>query len=239
MKKHKRTYTIFSKIVLIGVVMITILMSIINGTYSNPIRVLGAFITLFVISSIVGVVPYFLFRNKIANPKIITFGVIYILLELFIIIGTIKAAPSDIGTTKSMWVDNCVNGGDEKKSDYCSCLFDGLVEKYTFEKFSEMGSSPELSQSIKDLGEKCLQNDGYLFDDELKEAYKESYVESCTNMGASESTCTCYFNTLTEELGLEGFVEMENILDEKPVNSPEVKKYLDAVAVQKNKCGSL
>ena len=229
----------FSKMVMAGVVLTTILMSVLNGAYSNPIRVFGAFFTLLVISSLVGLVPYYIFRNNIKNPKIVIFGIVYILIELLMIIPAIEAPPADIGATKLIWVDKCANGGDEKKSQYCNCLFDSLVEKYTFETFSKMGNSPELSQSINDLGKKCLQNNGYVFDNELKETYKKSYIKSCMNEGASEAACACYFNTLIEKLGLEGFGEMGKVLDEKPINSPEVKKYLDIVAEQKNKCGVL
>ena len=156
MDEPKKDYTVFSKVVTIGIVLTTVLMSIVNGTYSNPVRVFGAFFTLFVISSLVGLIPYFIFRNKIKNPKIIIFGIVYILLELLIIVATIKVAPSDISTIRPMWVDKCINGGDEKKFKYCNCLFDSLVKKYTWKKFSKMGSSPDLSQSIKDLGKKCL-----------------------------------------------------------------------------------
>ncbi|MDZ7587255.1 MAG: hypothetical protein U0946_05860 [Patescibacteria group bacterium] len=239
MDEHKKKYTVFSKVVITGIVLTTVLMSVINGTYSNPVRVFGAFFTLFVISSLVGLIPYFIFRNKVKNPKIIIFGIVYIILELLFIVATIKVSPSEISTTKPVWVDKCTNGGDGKKSKYCNCLFDSLAEKYTLDKFSKMGSSTELSQSINDLGKKCLQNDGYLFDNELKETYKKSYVENCIKKDASEITCTCYFNFLIERLGLEGFNEMGKALDEKPVNSPEVKKYLDIVTEQKNKCGVL
>ncbi len=239
MEDKKIVYTIFSKIVIAGVILTTFLMSIVNETFSNPARVFGAFLALLAISSLIGLVPYFIFRNKVKNPKIIIFGIIYIIIELLMIASTIEVAPADISTTRPIWVDKCANGGDEKKSNYCNCLFDSLVEKYTWEKFSKMSSSPELSQSMEDLGKKCLQKDGYIFDEELKETYKKSYVESCVNKGADEKICICYFNFLIEKLGLDGFDEMGKILDEKPVNSPEVKKYLDIITEQKSKCGSL
>lgn len=239
MDDQKKTYTVFSKIVIGSVLLATILMSIVNGSYSNPVRVFGAFLALFVVSILVGLIPYFILRNKVKNPKIIIFGIVYILLELLFIVATIKVAPSDIGTTKPMWVNKCANGSDEKKIKYCDCLFDSLVEKYTFEKFSKMESSPELSQSINDLGKKCLQNDGYVFDNELKETYKKSYITNCTREGASEVACTCYFDTLIEKLGLDGFGEMGKVLDEKPLTSPEVRKYLDIIEEQKSKCGLL
>ncbi len=239
MDEPKKEYTVFSKVIIAGVVLTTVLMSVINGTYSDPTRVFGVFLTLFIVSSLVGLVPYFIFRNKIKNPKIVIFGIVYIFLESLFIIATIKVSLSDISTTKPVWVEKCTNGGDEKKSKYCNCLFDSLAEKYTLEKFSKMGSSPELSQSINDLGKKCLQNDGYLFDNELKETYKKAYVESCVKEGANETTCTCYFNFLIEKLGLDGFNEMGKVLDEKPITSPEVKKYMDIVSEQKVKCGDL
>ena len=159
MDESKKTYTVFSKVIIAGIVLSTVLMSVVNDTYSNPIRVLGAFITLFAVSSLIGLIPYFIFRKKVKNPKIIIFGIVYILLESLFIVATIKVAPSDISTTKSMWVDKCTNNGDKEKTKYCNCLFDSLAEKYTLEKFSKMGSSPELSQSINDLGKKCFQND--------------------------------------------------------------------------------
>lgn len=244
MIENKKEYTFFSKAVIVGVVLTTILMSVINGTISNPVRVFGAFLPLFAVSSLIGIVPYLIFRNKIKNPKIVISGMVYILLELLLIVATIKVAPSDINEFKSTWINNCVKNiksgnNEEEKLRYCECVLNGLVEKYTWEKFSVMKSSPELSQITKDLGHKCMEKEGYLFGDNLKETYKSSYIESCVQTGASETTCSCYADFLIEKLGVDGFGEMGKVLDEKPINSPEVKKYLDIVTEQKNKCGSL
>lgn len=244
MIEQKKEYTVFSIAVITGVVLTTILMSVINSTYSNPFRVFGAFIALLVISLLVGLIPYLIFRHKIKNPKIIIFGIVYILLESLLIVATIKVTPSDMNKSKSIWINNCVknikNGNnEEEKLRYCECVLDGLIEKYTWEKFSVMKSPPELSQITKDLGHKCMGKEGYLSDDELKETYKNSYIKSCIETGANEDTCSCYVDFLIERLGVEGFVEMGEIVDEKPLNSPEVEKLLEIVSEQKVKCGSL
>lgn len=237
--KIKKEYTVFSKVVIAGAIFTTILMSIINGTLFNPARTLGALIALLGISFLLGIVPYFIFRNKIKNSKIIIFGIVFIFCGLATAMGNLKGKTTDIDIAKPMWVDNCANGGDEKKAKYCDCLFDSLVEKYTWEKFSKMESSPELSQSIKDLGQKCLENDGYLFGDDLKEVYIKSYVDSCVKNGSSETTCSCYVDILIERLGLEGFGEMGKVIEEKGVNSLEAEKYLDIVLEQKASCGDI
>lgn len=248
MDESKKKYTILSKIVAVGIILATIIGAIMNGTLFNPARVLGAFIATSGISFLFGIIPFLIFRNKIKNPKTVIFGIIFIFITLLSTLGNLvnlaKDLTTNIDTAKPIWINNCIKSAtsgddEEEKRRFCECLFDSLVEKYTWKKLSTMESSSELSQSIKDLGRRCMEKEGYLFSDKLKETYKSSYIESCVGTGASKTNCSCYFDLLIEKLGIDGFGEMGKVLDEKPVNSPEVKKYLDIILEQKNKCGQL
>ena len=239
--KVKKEITVLAKIIRVLVVFLLVISFLLNGV--------GGWLVLFGLSFVLGIIQYLIFRNKIKNPKIVIFGITFVLSTMLVLLGKLTnlaggVTSNNIEIAKPVWIKSCVksatSGNDEKeKQRYCECLFASLVEKYTWEKLSVMKSSPELSSSIKNFGYKCMEKEGYLFGDKLKDTYKKSYVESCTQTGASDTNCNCYFDLLIEKLGVNGFAEMGKVLDEKPVSSPEVKKYLDLIQEQKNKCGQL
>lgn len=89
MDKKNKTYSLFSFIVLIGAILIFIIWSIANfliiyapGSVKMSDTIISFVFELIAISLatfIFGLIPYLLFSKKIDHPKIVVFGIVFII----------------------------------------------------------------------------------------------------------------------------------------------------------------
>ncbi len=85
-------------------------------------------------------------------------------------------------------------------------------------------------------GRQAARREGYLTGNELKKTYKESHIKECVKVGSSEAICSCTFEGLIEEIGLEGYGEMAKVFIEKGTDSSEAEKYLNIMIEELLKC---
>lgn len=122
---------------------------------------------------------------------------------------------------KQDFMEGCTeNGGN---TEFCSCSYDGVVNKYGIDGFRklaiEMEDTGVLPEEVLNEGINCYDlfeeepeyefNTDNIFDSERAEYYSV-WGEGCpTSVSASEGLyCQCMFDTLYDEYGPEGLLEL-------------------------------
>ena len=85
-------------------------------------------------------------------------------------------------------------------------------------------------------GRQQARNEGYLTGNDLMQTYKKEHLDSCVKTDSSEAICSCTFDGLINQLGLNGYTEMAKIYTEKGYDAPEAEKYIKTTLEELLKC---